>query len=292
MAVSETVNAADDSELTYETVDLTVDGVKLQLSTVRRSIKSSTATSTTLAPILFLHGFGSTKEDYVDLAHHPSFTDRPFLAYDAPGCGTTHCSDLSAISIPFLVHTASALLQHHAISRFHLVGHSMGGLTGLVLAAHHLPRPLAVLSFYSIEGNLAPEDCFLSRQIATHADDADADADADAFLARFVERGRRSPAPAAALHAAGVRAGAVRAIFESMVRFSDDEDLLAWFVGLPCPKMFMYGESNAGLTYLPALGKREGVELAEVPLCGHFPMYSNPVEMWRRLGAFWEGTGV
>lgn len=198
MAVSETVNAADDSELIYEALDLTVDDVKVQLSTVRRPIK--TTSSTTLAPILFLHGFGSTKEDYVDLAYHPSFADRPFLAYDAPGCGSTHCADLSAISIPFLVHTASAVLQHYRIPRFHLVGHSMGGLTGLVLASHP-PPTLSVLSFCSIEGNLAPEDCFLSRQIVTHAH-----ADPSAFLALFVERGRRSPAFSAALHAASSRA--------------------------------------------------------------------------------------
>jgi len=34
-----------------------------------------------LAPILLLHGFGSTKEDYADIARHPAFDGRPFLAY-------------------------------------------------------------------------------------------------------------------------------------------------------------------------------------------------------------------
>lgn len=285
MAVSETVSVADDSELIYEKLDLVIDGVEVQLSTVRRS------TSTRLAPILFLHGFGSTKEDYVDLAYHPYFVDRPFIAYDAPGCGSTYCSDLSAINIPFLVQTAAAALQHFSIPRFHLVGHSMGGLTGLVLASQASLAKISVLSFCSIEGNLAPEDCFLSRQIVTHDH-----ADPATFLSLFVERGRRSPAFSSALHAAGVpqkvRAGAVRAIFESMVRFSDDEDLMGWFLGLCCPKMFMYGERNKGLTYLPKLEKTGQVELAEVPLCGHFPMYSNPVEMWKRLGAFWEATGA
>ena len=30
----------------------------------------------------------------------------------------------------------------------------------------------------------------------------------------------------------------------------------------------------------------EGVELAMVERSGHFPMYSNPVEMYRRIAAF------
>lgn len=41
---------------------------------------------------------------------------------------------LSQISIPFLVKTAQMVLRQPGIRRFHLVGHSMGGLTALLLA--------------------------------------------------------------------------------------------------------------------------------------------------------------
>lgn len=281
MTATEVVIGTAESDLIYEKVGLVIDGVQLQLSTVRRTCQ------TTLASILFLHGFGSTKEDYVDLVYHPSFTGRPFLAYDAPGCGATHCSDLSAISIPFLVHTAQAVLSHFSIASFHLSGHSMGGLTALLLAA---AEPSRILSFTDIEGNVAPEDCFLSRQIITHHHP-----DPASFFEDFIERARRSPYYSSALYAAAlpqkVRAGAVRGIFESMVHLSDNGDLMATFLGLPCPKMFMYGEQNASLSYLGQLEKN-GVELAEIPFAGHFPMYSNPTEMWRRIHAFLERTGV
>lgn len=36
--------------------------------------------------------------------------------------------------------------------------------------------------------------------------------------------------------------------------------------------------------------EEEGVELAEIPESGHFPMYSNPVEMYRRIAAFLHRT--
>jgi pimeloyl-ACP methyl ester carboxylesterase len=259
-------------QVTYGQVDLRVDGVDLKVATAGR-IGS-------LAPAVFLHGFGSTKEDYLDIASQRAFTGRPFLAYDAPGCGETCCEDLPGISIPFLVKTAQAVLDHTGIQRFHLVGHSMGGLTALLLAHQ---EPDRVLSFTDIEGNLGPEDCFLSRQILTHPCDDDA-----GFLDDFAERTRRSCSSSSALFAASLRhkvhAKAVRGIFQSMVDLSDHGDLLAKFLTLPCPRMFMYGEENSALSYLPKLAAG-GVELAEIPHSGHWPMYANPVAMWERIAA-------
>lgn len=106
--------------------------------------------------------------------YHSDFQDRPFLAHDAPGWGATTCEDLSNISIPFLVKTAQAVLHHAGTHRFHLVGHSMGGLTSLMLANEGSNR---VIGFTDIEGNISPEDCFLGRQIATYPSH-----DAESFL--------------------------------------------------------------------------------------------------------------
>ena len=267
------------TELTRERLDLRVGGVSLRVATIHRDGDR--------APVIFLHGFGSTKEDYADAAREPAFSGRPFLAYDAPGCGETSCEDLAGISIPFLVQTAQAVLRRTGIQRFHLVGHSMGGLTALLLAHQD---PGRVLSFTDIEGNLAPEDCFLSRQILTHPADSD-----ESFLGDVVERTRQSPACSSALFAASlrhkVRPGAVRGIFESMVDLSDHGDLMAKFLSLPCPRMFVYGEQNAALSYLGKLGAN-GVDLAEIPHSAHWPMYSNPVAMWEHIARFQERSAM
>ena len=272
MAIKED-DVSSGSELTYQQLNLRVDGVGLQVATAGRGGE--------LAPIVFLHGFGSTKEDYADIASQPAFAGRPFLAYDAPGCGETSCDDVPEISIPFLVKTAQTVLQHAGIGRFHLVGHSMGGLTALLLAHQD---PGRVLSLVDIEGNLAPEDCFLSRQVLTHPA-----GDAESFFGDFIERARRSPSYASALFAASlrhkVRPEAVRGIFESMVELSDHGDLMAKFLSLPCPRMFMYGEQNSSLSYLAKLSANR-VELAEIPYSAHWPMYSNPVAMWERIAEF------
>jgi pimeloyl-ACP methyl ester carboxylesterase len=233
------------------------------------------------APIVILHGFGSTKEDYADSVHVQALNGHPVLAFDAPGFGESRCDDTAHVSIPFLVETARSVLGATGIDRFHLVGHSMGGLTGLMLAHSD---PGRVISFIDIEGNVAPEDCFLSRQIVTHQR-----GDPNEFLDAFVDRAWHSTARASQLYAASVchkvRATAVPGIFASMVELSDTGDLLTKFLGLPMPRMFMYGDENRSLTYLPRL-LAGGIELAEIPACGHFPMYSNPVAMWERIGTF------
>jgi len=263
-------------EVVQERLSLQVQGVAVDIACMHRLGDAP--------PIVFLHGFGSTKEDYADIRLHPSFAGRSFLAYDAPGCGATRCPDLSKMSIPFLVTTAKAVLEHFGVREFHLVGHSMGGLTALMLAHE---QPQRVLSFVDIEGNLAPEDCFLSRQVVDHPQES-----ADGFFEAFIERTWRLPHFSSPLYAASlrhkVRAEAVRGIFESMVALSDQGDLLTKFLALPFPRMFMYGQQNSTLSYLPTL-RAHGVELAEVPACGHFPMYANPVEMWGAMSRFLAG---
>ncbi|WDU64774.1 alpha/beta hydrolase [Pseudomonas poae] len=257
----------------HSVIPLTVDATSLKIAAIQRGGER--------APIVFLHGFGSTKEDYADIALHPAFDGHPFIAYDAPGCGESQCADLTKINIPFLLQTALQVLEQVEVERFHLVGHSMGGLTALMLA-HSFPD--RVLSFTDIEGNIAPEDCFLSRQIVDYPAD-----DPEAFFSAFIERARQTPAYASALYSASlrhkVRAGAVRGIFRSMVELSDNADLMSKFLGLPCRKMFMYGEQNATLSYLPHL-RAHGVRLAPIAQCGHFPMYSNPSAMWQQIADF------
>lgn len=260
-------------EFTRSKFEFNIDGATVNISAIHREGDK--------APIVFLHGFGSTKEDYADIVRYPQFDGHPFVAYDAPGCGETVCADLSKISIPFLVDTALAVLERIEFDRFHLVGHSMGGLTALMLA-HRYPE--RVLSFTDIEGNIAPEDCFLSRQIVDYPRE-----NAHKFFDDFIERTRHAPAFASALYAASlkhkVRAEAVSGIFRSMVDLSDNADLMSKFLGLPFPRMFMYGEQNDSLSYLSHI-REHGVKLAEIPDCGHFPMYSNPVLMWHAIAAF------
>lgn len=260
-------------QLIRETLELSINGLTIRLSTVRRDGP--------LTPILFLHGFGSTKEDYVDISLENQFAGRPFIAYDTPGSGESTMSDLSQLSMPLLVTIAESVLAHFNISQFHLVGHSMGGLVSNLLAQKYQQ---SVRSFINIKGNLAPEDCFLSRQILDYPAD-----EPKMFVDEFITRTHQSPLYGNGLYASAfrgrVQTAAVRPTFESMVECTDNGNLLEAFEGFPFPRTYMFGEQYASLSYLPRL-VRAGIELAEIPRSGHFVMYSNPVAMWERIAQF------
>lgn len=260
------------SEFEKNNVAIDVQGTALDIEFLHRDGDKT--------PILFLHGFGSTKEDYADIMFWPAFDGHAVLAYDAPGFGQSRTAEPSALSIPFLVETAKTMLANFNIKKFHLVGHSMGGLTSLLLA-HELGD--RVLSFTDIEGNVAPEDCFLSRQIVTHWDE---DASADDFMKEFADRNRQSHFFSHHLYAASlaikVQSSSPEPIFRSMVDLSDNQPLLEWFVDLPGATCFMHGDQNAGLTYLPHL-RGQGVTVASIPHSGHFPMYANAPAMWAAI---------
>ncbi|MBP1318286.1 alpha/beta hydrolase [Herbaspirillum sp. 1130] len=258
------------SELSHSSLETVIEGVELRLSILKRQGKKD--------PVVFLHGFGSTKEDFADFVLQREFDGHPFLAIDAPGCGETWCSDLSRVDIDFQVKAALAATEYLGFNRYHLVGHSMGGLGGLLLS-HRYPE--RVLSFVNIKGNLASEDCFLSRQILDYPVD-----DIRRFFDDFIERARLSSQYGSALYSSSLRAKvqpeAIRGIFSSMVELSDRGDLLRKFIDLKCKKMFMYGEQYRTLSYLKLL-QNEELELLEIPHCGHFPMYSAPQTMWMAI---------
>lgn len=209
------------------------------------------------------------------------FANRPFLAYDTPGSGESKMSDLSNLSMPLLVDLAEAVLQHFEITAYHLVGHSMGGLVSVLLAEG---QASSILSFINIKGNIAPEDCFLSRQIVDFAASTP-----EGFVDEFISRTRQSHFYGNGLYAAcfraKVQAAAVQPTFMSMVHFTDHGNLLQKFERFPFPRMYIYGEQFGNLSYLEDLVEA-GVELAEIPHSGHFVIYSNSVAMWERISQF------
>ncbi|MEM9433943.1 MAG: alpha/beta hydrolase [Pseudomonadota bacterium] len=254
-------------------LNLEVDGQDVGLSYMRRFGSKP--------PLVCLHGFGSTKEDYADLALRADFADRDLIFWDAPGCGASALDDPDALNIPFLAAVVGAACDAFGLARIHLSGHSMGGLTGLLFAQAHQDR---VLSFIDIEGNLTPEDCFLSRQIVDHPAET-----SEGFQASFIERVKERPEYGSALYAAvlplKVRSSSFKPIFSSMVDLSDNTDLMRMLEDLSCPKAFIYGEQNRHLSYLEDL-PGIGVRVIEIPHSGHFPMYSNPPALWSAMAKF------
>ena len=69
------------------------------------------------------------------------------------------------------------------------------------------------------------------------------------------------------------------------VKQTDSGKLLQEFLSLQVPRLFLYGERNKTLSYLPEL-RSSAIQVAEVPSAGHFLFYDNPRATYQAIGDF------
>ena len=97
-------------------------------------------------PIMFIHGLGSSAEDW---KIQTEFFSRHFkvITYDVRGHGKTDSSDYQ-YSIPLFAEDCAALLRHLEVDSAHIVGLSLGGLIAfqLVISHPHLVKSLGIVN--------------------------------------------------------------------------------------------------------------------------------------------------
>src|SRR3712207_6434966 len=93
------------------------------------------------APLLLVHGFSGSKEDF-DVVVEELGTDRPVIAVDLPGHGESEePDDPSAYGLAALAGWVLRFADEAGLEEFHLLGHSMGGLVAqrtAAIASHRL----------------------------------------------------------------------------------------------------------------------------------------------------------
>lgn len=249
---------------------------------VSLSLWQRPATSDTV--FLYLHGLGSTKEDFSDAVRHPAFDQLTVAAFDFPGCGESSYPADGDLGLDDLVdiihHVLTSLGRPHVI----VCGHSLGGLAALLFAKRESMAG-RVIGFVNVEGNLAPEDCFFSRQVSSATSYESAEAFFEAFRAHLFQCDRFGYEFYAAGLAAKIQPRTAIAYFKSIISHTDRSPLLDWFVALGIPKQFVYGEQNDALSYLSRL-EQSGVELAQIPRSSHFPAITNAVAFFDAVGGF------
>jgi len=165
---------------------------------------------------------------------------------------------------------------------YFLAGASMGGLiTLLQMRRHGTGR---IKGYINLEGNLSAEDCMFSRRVVSH--------DLNSFepeFRRMMGELRASPYAGDQIiahnMALNVDIRGYHAYSFETVAESDSGRLVEEFIGLPIPRLFLYGEANKGLSYLPRL-RASDVRVREIPSSAHFLFYDNPVETFRAVGEF------
>lgn len=238
--------------------------------------------------ILYLHGMGSSKHDFLGAVDIDVFRDHTLIAFDFPGCGNTAYPEGLSLGVDDLAEITNELISCLNLNNLVLVGHSLGGVAGLLFAHKYRDR---VRKFINVEGNLSPEDCFLTREVAQHSF-------GDFIKSKYLEglqlKLYGSPNRGARIYADRFRKEVTPQAFydysASIVHHSDHCDLPGKFTGLGIPKAFLYGSANNHLSYLARLIDN-GVHAIEVSGSGHWPLYDNPSFFYHALISFLRTKG-
>lgn len=227
-------------------------------------------------PVVYVHGWGCSQRDFEGAAIFPGLESRPRLTFDMPGHGESSDfkGDISIANVTSILHD---VVTAAGVGHFAIVGHSVGGLVAITYAVQHQER---IAGLVSIVGNMEPEDCFLTGDVAEGRTTRQSlierfRGSSNPGFRRYAESLARVDSHAyTALAAAAVEACAVGSVFDD-------------FIDLNLPKLFIYGaEAVSTLNYLDELHGHTDIAVHEVPNADHFPAIDNPVNYYGALGSF------
>jgi pimeloyl-ACP methyl ester carboxylesterase len=229
-----------------------------------------------------VHGLGGAKENFYAAFQTPALADCTLVAFDEPGTGLSPFYLDCNLDVSALAEVSQRLADQLLPERFFLAGASMGGLiTLLQMRRYGVSR---IDGYINFEGNLAPEDCMFSRRVVSHR----LESFGPVFSKMIDElRASRYAGDQMIAHnmALNVDIRAYHAYSFQTVTESDSGRLLEEFIGLPIPRLFLYGDANKALSYLPRL-RASDVQVREIPSSAHFLFYDNPVETFQAVGEF------
>ncbi len=238
--------------------------------------------------LVYLHGLGSTKYDFWGATTQPGLNHATLLALDFPGSGNSSYFDQLPLGMDDLVEITHRVVRSLELTDLTLIGHSMGGLTALLFALRY---PAAVKRLISVEGNLAPEDCFLSRPASALSFPEFLEQN---FMLQAQAKFIASPHLGSRLFADTFRRQvsphAYHDYCRSIVEHSDSGRLLPAFLQLKLPRLFVYGSANRTLSYIPELGPA-GISVVEAPGSAHWLVADNPNFFYTSLQEFLAADG-
>ena len=221
--------------------------------------------------ILYIHGLGCSKADFVEMASVSELQPFRLVAADNPGCGDSSYDEKQPLNIDGVVEVIENFVAHLGLDRFLLVGGSMGGLVALLYAERNLHR---IAGFVNVEGNLSPEDCMFSRKVIPHSY-----SHFETIVFPQIKKELSAKAGRGfAQHLRVLEKANARAYYDyafQTVEYSDRGNLLERFLNLPVPRCFLYGAANRQLSYLQRLLESE-CAVIEIPNADHFLFYDQP----------------
>ena len=246
-------------------INLVYKGTPLRISYDFQKVKGDS--------VVFIHGLGACKDCFKDVWDFPGYQRYTILTFDLPGFGDSSRPHEFSYSMEDQAIVSRPLFQELNLNRIHIVGHSMGGAIGLLVAKD--TRSI-IESFICLEGNLISDDCGGSRAAVKyslegfqkegfqHLKDGNSESADSLFL------GCLSRSDPYAFYRSS----------ESLVKWSDSGRLLELFLELDIRKYYIFGELN---TDAPVIKQLSSITKLMIPNAGHGMMTNNPSRFYTIL---------
>jgi len=218
--------------------------------------------------LVWIHGLGESGLCFEKIVGHPRLKPLRHLVPDLPGYGRSAWPENPMTLDAVTEHVALWLSERGEVPVV-LVGHSMGGYVGQILAENH-PKLLA--AFVNVEGNISGDDCTVSAQAAAQALDAFVSDGFDKILDSVYRAGASDPAlrgACASLRLCDPRTFHLHA--RELVRASREETLAPRLAHLRMPALFIAGQPGGAAKRSLDMLAEAHVRTVAIGPSGHWP---------------------
>jgi len=234
-------------------------------------------------PVLWLHGLGESGLCFERIVVHPRLAGWRHLVPDLPGYGRS-AWPREPVGLPDLAtHLASWLAARDEAPAM-VVGHSMGGVLGLLLADRH---PSCVRALLNVDGNVCLDDCRYSGHAARWALDDFVAGGFDHFRDEIYQDGQ-SDHPLRGYYAS-LRLADPRVFHrhsQDLVALSAAGDMPRRMAGLSMPARYVAGDPGGASPRSRALLQAAGIPVTSVTPAGHWPFLDQPDAFAHVLSGF------
>lgn len=244
-------------------------------------------------PLMVVHGFTGGKDDFSDFLDALAGRGWHAVAPDLRGHGSSdHPPGEDAYDFPILAADLLGLADALSWERFTLMGHSMGGMLGQILAIEHPERLYGLMLVSTFHGPVRGVDPELVQMGAMIVRQAGMEGLSQAMAAR------RDASPTATAHfermaerRPGYREWSERKLLATSPdlwvalapRFLTQEDRLERLAGVTVPTVVVVGANDETMLEdcRRIAATIPGARLAVVPDAGHSPQFENEAAWWK-----------
>lgn len=228
--------------------------------------------------LIWIHGLQSNKKLYLDFFSDEDLSGFSKLAIDLVGFWDSSKSQDFSYDIYDQSIIVQKIIEALNIESFHLIGHSLGWMVWTLLLEI---LGIKMLSFVNLEWNLVWSDCWESKNVANQ----DYQEFSDVWYEKIKDNLRDGTEPSFSSRLLWVNDVPNYAFYktsESIVEYSEREELLHKFIDSDVRKVFVVGDKN--MEKIDSI--KDKVDYITIKNSGHFMYLDNPDDFNSKIKAF------